>query len=79
MKVKNWLGIPDLEQYEAFLKAWHTLVAGVQDKITAATDNQTINTVTTVFLKLFYLTPYGKEEDFYTQFMQRTEAFRSYL
>ena len=79
VKVKNWLGIPNLEQYETFLCSWHELVIGIQKKIAAATDNQTINTVTTVFLKLFYLTPYGKDEDFYSQFNQRKEAFLSHL
>lgn len=77
VKIKNWLGIPNLEQYEAFLIQWHELIAATQQKVTAATDNQTIHTVTTVFLKLFYLTPYGKEECFYTQFTQRKEAFLS--
>ena len=79
VKIKNWLGIPNLDRYEAFLAEWHELVADTQKKNTAATDNQTINTVTTVFLKLFYLTPYGKEEDFYLQFQQRKEAFQSAL
>ena len=79
VKIKNWLGIPDLEQYETFLKSWHNLVDETQKKIAAATDNQTIHTVTTVFLKLFYLTPYGKEESFYTQFNQRLEAFLANL
>ncbi len=79
VKIKNWLGLPNLEQYEAFLIEWHKLVTEVQDRIAAATENQTINTVTTVFLKLFFLTPYGKNEAFYAQFRQRLEAFRSYL
>lgn len=79
VKVKNWLGLPNLEQYEAFLTQWHTLVAETQKKIAVATDNQTINTVTTVFLKVFYLTPYGKVEDFYAQFKERLNAFCSYL
>lgn len=79
VKVKNWLGIPNLEQYEAFLKAWHTLTTEVQKKIAAATDNQTIGTVTTVFLKLFYMTPYGKEEDFFIQFDQRQKKFQAFL
>lgn len=77
VKIKNWLGIPNAEQYEAFLKEWHSLMSETQKKIAAATDNQTINTVTTVFLKLFFLTPYGKDEDFYSQFRQRKEAFLS--
>lgn len=79
VKIKNWLGLPDLEQYETFLKSWHNLVDETQKRITAATDNQTIHTVTTVFLKLFYLTPYGKEESFYTQFNQRLKAFLANL
>ena len=79
VKIKNWLGIPHLEQYETFLTEWHVLVAETQKKIAAATDNQTISTVTTVFLQLFFLTPYGKDEDFYAQFRQREEAFRTYL
>ena len=75
VKLKNWLGLPNLEQYEAFLISWHALVTMVQEKIAAATDNETINTVTTVFLQLFYLTPYGKETDFYAQFSERQNAF----
>ncbi len=77
VKIKNWLGVPNLEQYETFLTTWHTLVTEIQQKIATATDNQTINTLTTVFLKLFFLTPYGKDEDFYTQFNQRQEKLRA--
>lgn len=79
VKVKNWLGIPNLERYETFLTEWHELVDILQKKIAVATDNETINTVTTVFLKLFYLTPYGKDEDFYSQFKERQKAFQTYL
>ena len=79
VKVKNWLGIPNLEQYEAFLMEWHRLVTKVQEKIATAPDNQTLQTVTTVFLKLFYLTPYGKDEDFFAQFQKSTEVFRTSL
>lgn len=79
VKVKSWIGLPNLEQYESFLRSWHELVNKTQEKIATATDNQTIQTVTTVFLKLFYLTPYGKDKDFYSQFAQRKEAFQAYL
>ena len=77
VKIKNWLGIPNLDRYETFLFQWHELVTGTQKKIAVATDNQTINTVTTVFLKLFYLTPYGKDEDFYSQFEERQKTFQT--
>lgn len=76
VKVKNWLGLPNADQYEAFLLSWHSLVETMQNKIAAATDTQSIGTVTTAFLQLFYLTPYGKEESFYSQFQQRQNSFR---
>lgn len=78
VKVKNWLGIPNPEQYESFLTEWHSLILQTQKKIAAATNTQTISTVTTVFLKVFYFTPYGKD-DFYSQFSKRCDAFLTTL
>lgn len=78
VKIKNWLGIQNLDRYESFLKSWHSLVTDLQEKIATATDNQSINTITTIFLKLFYLTPYEKDAGFYEQFIRRKEAFSAY-
>ena len=75
VKVKQWLGISNMDRYEAFLMDWHKLVTDTQKKIAAAPDNQTISTVTTALLKLFFLTPYEKDTDFYTQFTQRVTSF----
>lgn len=77
-KVKNWIGLPNAEQYEDFLLSWHSLVLRVQEKIAAATDNQTISTVTTALLKLFFLTPYA-QEDFYEQFKTRVTRMNAIL
>jgi len=79
VKVKQWIGLPNPEQYELFLKDWHVLVTNTQKKIAAAPDNQTINTVTTALLKIFFLTPYQDDSDFYSQFQKRREAFQIVL
>lgn len=79
VKVKQWIGLPNPERYETFLKEWHALVTKTQEKIAAATDNQTISAVTTALLKLFFLTPYQNDTDFYLQFQERRTAFGSYL
>lgn len=79
VKVKQWIGLPNMEQYEIFLKKWHTLVTKTQKKIATATDNQTINTVTTALLKIFFLTPYTTEKDFFTQFEDRSTQVNSIL
>ncbi len=79
VKVKQWIGLPNMEQYEAFLIEWHTLITEVQKKIAAATDNQTIGALTTALLKLFFLTPYSAEEAFYPQFKNRIVQFQNLL
>lgn len=79
IKVKNWIGLPNLEQYEAFLVTWHNLVFRVQEKIAAAPDRQIISTVTTALLKLFFLTPYQAEDSFFLQFERRSQQMDSIL
>lgn len=71
IKVKQWVGLTNMEQYEHFLLAWHRLMSHVQNKIAVAKDTAAIGTLTTAILKLFFLTPYTAEESFYVQFDRR--------
>lgn len=71
VKVKRWIGLPNIEQYEAFLLSWHMLTHQVEKAIAAATDQQTIHAITTALLKLFFLTPYTAEKTFYSQYKER--------
>ncbi len=71
VKVKHWVGLPHMDQYEAFLVAWHALVLRVQNKIAAAPDTKAISVVTTALLNTFFLTPYQADTDFYSQFQAR--------
>lgn len=79
VKVKRWIGLSNIEQYEAFLLTWHTLTNQVQKVIAAATDHPAIGTITTALLKLFFLTPYTAEETFYSQYEKRLTQFKQIL
>lgn len=79
VKVKNWIGLANAEQYETFLIAWHRLVLRAQEKIAAATDTASIGVLTTALLKLFFLTPYVADASFYSQFTERLKQAETFL
>ena len=79
VKVKNWIGLTGAEHYEQFLMDWHRLVLRAQEQIASAKDTTAIGAVTTAFLKLFFLTPYTAEEDFYPQFQARLQQADNFL
>ena len=70
VKVKKWLGIPDIRQYEAFVLAWHDYLKKVGSQVKQAREEARMKELTMSVLKLFYLLPYEKE-DFYGQFRER--------
>lgn len=70
VKVKKWLGIPDIRQYEAFVLAWHDHLKKVGSQVKQAREEARMKELTMSVLKLFYLLPYEKE-DFYGQFRER--------
>ncbi|MDD5899913.1 MAG: YkgJ family cysteine cluster protein [Lachnospiraceae bacterium] len=79
VKVKNWIGLANAEQYEEFLLAWHQLVLRAQQKIAATKDTASIGAVTTALLKLFFLTPYTADTIFYSQFAERLQQAEAFL
>ncbi len=71
VKIKKWLGIPDLKQYEAYITDWHSYLK--QRQIAAMnpdSDAEIVKTLSMDILRRFYLTPY-RTEDFYQEFYHR--------
>ena len=62
VKVKKWLGIPDIRQYEAFVLAWHDHLKKVGSQVKQAREEARMKELTMSVLKLFYLLPYEKED-----------------
>lgn len=75
VKIRKWLEIPALSQYERFLTIWHDLRSDLQAQIGKRHSDTFAQESNVLFLELFYKRPYDTEEDFYTQFGKRREEF----
>jgi hypothetical protein len=64
MKVKQWLGIPELKKYETFVCDWHYYLKEQQNK---GVEKEWMMKL----LKLFFVVPWNPEADFYEQFYRR--------
>ncbi len=75
IKLKKWLGIPDLGRYEKFVKDWHFFLKKVQGILGETENDDVVKSVNMFVLNLFYVKPY-ETEDFYEQFYERLEEAR---
>lgn len=78
VKVKKWLDTPDLKSYEAFVSQWHYFLLDIQEKFLKI-EEEKIKSVNMFLIQSFYLEPYNKEEDFYSQFTKRLEKVKKTL
>lgn len=69
VKVKKWLDIPELKQYEQFVRDWHYYLKDLEQQVKA--DPEQIRPVSMELLNRFYVTPYEPGRDFYGQFYER--------
>ena len=71
VRIDKWLGIPDLEDYEAFKIRWHSLVKRVQERLSSpGTDEAFRGKISTLFLQEFYIKSY-LGTDFYEEVSRR--------
>ncbi len=71
IKVKKWLGIPDLKSYEKYIADWHFFLLDIQKEIEQSQDEGLRKQLSMLVLREFYLKPYG--EKFYEEFQERLE------
>ena len=90
VKVKKWLGIPELGKYELYVKKWHYFLKDVQEVIRekrAGGDEsgEIIRQMNLYLLNQFYVKPYGtsgeneRMPDFYGQFYERLEQAQTMM
>ncbi len=70
VKIKKWLGMPDIRRYEQFILDWHYFCKNLQERIKAGAEEEWTKQVNLYILQVFYRLPY-KPEDFYEQFAGR--------
>lgn len=77
IKVKKWLGIPDLASYEQFCRDWHSLLSSARRLLDGtAPDSKLRNQICIYLLQQFFLCDWNVD-DFYEVFAQRrAEALR---
>lgn len=78
VKVKKWIDTPDLKSYEGFVSQWHYFLLDIQEKFLKI-EEEKIKSVNMFLIQSFYLEPYNKEEDFYSQFTKRLEKVKKTL
>lgn len=76
VKIKKWLGVGVLSQYEKFLVAWHDLRKEIQVQIMERQSDTYTQGVNVKMLNIFYKKPYDIKQDFYVQFEERMGAFQ---
>ncbi len=83
VKVRKWLHIPELEQYEKFVLAWHDFLTPLQryaeELVKEETKQDLLHTLNMYVLKQFFLTPYEGDETFYVQFYERLQEAKETL
>ena len=71
VKIKKWLGIPNLAEYERFVLKWHDFLEEFRNNIKSMSDMSDVSKACVEFLTRFYKTPYDKEQSFYEQIYNR--------
>ena len=79
VRVKKWLGIPDLGRYEDFCRSWHHFLEQVRGFLESGDPEGTLRRQICVeLLRRFYLTPW-ENDDFYAEYEDRLKEARRHL
>ena len=80
IKVRKWLDIPELDQYEKFVNEWHYFLKDVAASLkNENASDGTIKQINIYVLKEFYMRGFGEEASFYVQFEQRLKEVKAVL
>ena len=74
VKVRSFMDNPDGKRYDKFIADWHDFLKKAENEMEKQNDPNFTRELSMNVLKMFYLTPYDKEQDFYDQFGKRLEA-----
>ena len=80
MKIKKWLGIPNLKAYESYIMEWHDFLNECETAMESLSDDNT-RILTLYVLRRFYETSYMSQDEnaFYDEFRARMTGVREKL
>ena len=70
IKIKKWIGITNFQEYEKYTDAWHYFIKGISER-THDMDAERLKAINMGILRIFFVTDYDTERDFYGQFYLR--------
>lgn len=79
VKVKKWMDTPEPKRYEQYIKDWHFQLKGLREMLDENGDWEQRRQISLFLLQTFFIQPYQKERDFYGQFEERKESFKSFI
>lgn len=79
VKVRKWIDTPNLKAYEKFVTDWHYFLMDMEEIVKTAADQAAVKEVSMYVLNNFYLRPYDKEGEFYSQFEERLNEGRAFV
>lgn len=71
VKIKNWLGIDNLSQYERFVLKWHDYMDTLRRELSDLEDTNAVSRFWVIILKKFYREPYDTNRPFFEQIEER--------
>ena len=71
VKVRKWIDVKDIKQNEEFIRQWHYFIKEVQEQLAQCKDTEQSKMINLTILNLFFVQPYEKDEEFYSQFAIR--------
>ena len=78
VRLKDWLGIPELKKYEAYINRWHYFLKDVSAGLNLMSESAR-EQIARYILQVFYVTPYHVQADFFGQFEMRMNKVRAEL
>ncbi|MGN0317069.1 MAG: YkgJ family cysteine cluster protein [Lachnospira sp.] len=79
IKVKKWIGVDNISEYNDFIVKWHNYLKRIQKAMEELSDEQ-IRILNMYTLKTFFIKPYECDENsFYTEFNERLENVKTTL
>lgn len=85
IKIKKWLGIPNLKSYEQFVRDWHFFLKRIQERLADIEKDEIVKSINMHLLNQFYVRPYrtagtdGEKTGFYEQFYERLSESKKAL
>ena len=79
VKVKKWIDTPEWKKNEKFIAEWHYFLKDLSIYMETDQGENRAKEINMSLLKLFYLTPYDFDRDFYDQFEERLRVARELM